>query len=180
LDQGNGGAGSSSSNSQSGAAAAAVFERVVRLGDFVLVAPQLGEAEARVLQVLSLWQEVPSDGVMRLLCKGRRFYRPCETIFPMSDGQLFVSDHYEERVPLAAVLDKCEVVFGGGGSGGSSGGGSCGGAAGGGGGGDSACGVEGAAADVWKCERYSCCFHFDHVSGVLKAASAADVRAVGF
>jgi len=44
----------------------------VRLGEFVLVAPQPGEAQARALQVLSLWQEVPSDGVMRLLCKGRQ------------------------------------------------------------------------------------------------------------
>eukprot|EP00775_Hariotina_reticulata_P005933 gene5933-6173_t len=138
------GGSSSSSSSQ-----AAVFERSVRLGEFVLVAPQLGEAHARVLQLLSLWQEVPSDGVPRLLCRGRRFYRPCETIFPMPEGQLFVSDHFEERVPLAAVLDKCEVVIAG-----SSSGASGGDVAAGGGDAESAGGVDGAA-DVWKCERMS-------------------------
>jgi len=81
---------------------------------------------------------------------------------PHADGQLFVSDHYEERVPLAAVLDECEVVFGvavvaqlvvvvml-----------------------TAACGVGGAAA-VGQCERYSCCFHYDHVSGVLQGCQLA-------
>jgi hypothetical protein len=57
------------------AAAAEVVQREVRCGDFVLLAPATGEAAPRVVQLASLWQEVPSDGVVRLLGRGRRFYR---------------------------------------------------------------------------------------------------------
>jgi hypothetical protein len=64
--------------SPSAAAAAAgsqTVQREVCCGDFVLFAPATGEAAPRVVQLASLWQEVPSDGVVRMLARGRRFYR---------------------------------------------------------------------------------------------------------
>ncbi|KAF6257526.1 hypothetical protein COO60DRAFT_1223847 [Scenedesmus sp. NREL 46B-D3] len=73
--------------------------------------------------------------------------RPAETIFPMPGDQLFASAHWEERLPLADVLDKAEVAFSG--SGASSG-------------------------DSSGLQRFSCCFHYDHVNMTLRAATAAD------
>jgi hypothetical protein len=86
--------------------------RVVRSGDFVLIAPSPGEPDTpRVVQITSLWQETPTDGVARLLARGRRFYHPSDTMYAMAVDQVFMTEHVEERLPLAAVLDKCEVVF---------------------------------------------------------------------
>jgi hypothetical protein len=56
-------------------AAAAIIHREVRCGDFVLLSPATGEAAPRVVQLAALWQEVPSDGRVRMLARGRRFYR---------------------------------------------------------------------------------------------------------
>jgi hypothetical protein len=66
----------------------------------------------------------------------------------MPGDQLFASSHWEERLPLGDVLDKAEVVFGS--SGGSSG--------------SSSSGLQ----------RFSCCFHYDHVNMTLRAVTAAD------
>jgi hypothetical protein len=89
-------------------------QRVVRCGDCVLLPPLPGEGELpRVVQLLVLWQETPADGVVRRLGRGRRLYRPSETQLggALAEPQLFLSDHYEERLSLAAVLDRCEVAF---------------------------------------------------------------------
>lgn len=71
----------------------------------------------------------------------------------MPGDQLFASGHWEERLPLADVLDQAEVTFGGG----------AGGAVGAGGGGGSS-----------GLQRFCCCFHYDHVNMTLRAATAAD------
>jgi hypothetical protein len=87
---------------------------VIRCGDFVLVAPQPGEGSApRVVQLLGLWQETPPGvgGVVRRLARGRRFYHPADTLYQLPGAQVFMTQHYEERLPLAAVLDRCEVVL---------------------------------------------------------------------
>jgi hypothetical protein len=63
--------------------------RVVRLGDFVLVPPLPGDPGApRVVQLTSLWQETPADGVPRLLGRGTRFYHPSDTMFAIPGDQV--------------------------------------------------------------------------------------------
>jgi hypothetical protein len=72
----------------------------------------------------------------------------------MPGDQLFASGHWEERLPLADVLDKAEVTFG------------------------PAAAAAAAAGAGGGCEsgvqRFSCCFHYDHVAMTLRAATAAD------
>lgn len=94
-----------------GAGGPQTTQRVVRRGDFVLVAPLLGEDSPRLVQLTSLWQETPSAGVARQFGRGRRFYHPSDTMFGIGGNKVFMTDHWEERLPLAAVLDRCRVVF---------------------------------------------------------------------
>lgn len=51
----------------------------VALGDFVELAPLLGEEAPRVVQVVALWSEGPEGGggsQGRMFARVRRFYRP--------------------------------------------------------------------------------------------------------
>lgn len=86
-------------------------DRTVRVGDCILLAPAPGEDAPRVLLLSALWQELPSDGVPRQLCRGRRFYHASETPFPFPAGHLLLSAHWEERVALAGVLDAVDVQW---------------------------------------------------------------------
>jgi hypothetical protein len=138
---------------------------VIRCGDFVLVSPQPGEGSApRVVQLLGLWQETPPGvgGVVRMLARGRRFYHPADTLYQLPGAQVFMTQHYEERLPLAAVLDRCEVVLPGGV-----------GAAGAGVGVGSAAG--GVGEGVQQQQQFVCNLFYDHVHLTLRPLSAEEV-----
>ena len=49
---------------------------MVKLGDFVELAPAPGESETTVAQVQALWAERPVDGHSRMLARCCRYYRP--------------------------------------------------------------------------------------------------------
>lgn len=86
---------------------------VIGVRDCVEVMALPGEEQPWLMRIDTLREETPSDGRPRLLASGWRFYRPQETMFPVSGAlpQVFSSDHYEERVALASILCKCEVLY---------------------------------------------------------------------
>jgi hypothetical protein len=70
----------------------------------------------------------------------------------MPGDQLFASAHWEERLPLGDVLDKAKVVFGG----------------------SSTTSSSSSSSSRDGLQRFSCCFHYDHVNMTLRAVTAAD------
>ena len=91
----------------------------INVGSYVEIKPGPCEENIKVAEVLALWEEDGPGCMPRTFGKFRRYYRPEETPMAASFAVLgaqdkniiFQSNHIEDRIPLEAVLDTCEIKF---------------------------------------------------------------------